>query len=201
MFGEKKGISAMASARVQRWALTLSAYNYRVQFVPGNEHANANTFSRLPLPVQPKEVSMPEELVLLMESLEMSPVTVTQIRRWTDCDPVLAKVCKFVQQGWPRLVSQDLQPFHSRQLELSIQDQCLLWGSCIIVPYPGREKIISLLHEGHSGICKMKSLAHNYVWWPRIDADLEVSVTNVNSVDQLCRCTHGNAFIWIMQDH
>ena len=52
LFGEKKGIPAMASVRVQHWALTLSAYDYRV---PGKEHANADMFSHL-LPVQPKEV-------------------------------------------------------------------------------------------------------------------------------------------------
>ena len=51
LLGEKKGIPSMASARVQRWALTLSAYNYKVQYVPGREHANADVFSRLPLPV------------------------------------------------------------------------------------------------------------------------------------------------------
>ena len=45
-------------------------------------------FSRLPLPVQPKEVPMPEELVLLLESLEISTMTVTQIKRWTDHDPI-----------------------------------------------------------------------------------------------------------------
>ena len=31
LLGEKKGIPSMASARVQHWALTLSAYDYRVQ--------------------------------------------------------------------------------------------------------------------------------------------------------------------------
>ena len=55
LLGEKKGIPAMASARVQRWALMLSAYNYQVQYVPGKENMNADVFSRLPLPVQPKE--------------------------------------------------------------------------------------------------------------------------------------------------
>ena len=91
----------MTSVRVQCWVLTLSAYDYKVQYVPGKENANADVFSRLPLPVQPKEIPMPEELVLLLESLEISTVTVTQIKCWTDHDPVLAKVQKFVQQGWP----------------------------------------------------------------------------------------------------
>ena len=52
---------------IQRWALMLSAYNYQVlQYVPGKENMNADVFSRLPLPVQPKEVSTPEELVFLI---------------------------------------------------------------------------------------------------------------------------------------
>ena len=82
----------MASARVQCWALTISAYNYKVQYVPGREHANPDMFSRLPLPEQPKEVPLPEELVFLMESLEISPITVKQIKVLTDQDPVLATV-------------------------------------------------------------------------------------------------------------
>ena len=166
LLGERKGIPAMASARVQRWALTLSAYNYTVQYVPGKDNANADVFSRLPLSVQPKEVPMPQELVYLLEGLEISPVTVNQIRTWTDRDPVLAKVRRFVQQGWPRTVDLELQPYHSRQLELSIQDNCLLWGSRIIVPKQGREKLLALLHEGHPGICKCYSASKFNGYWP-----------------------------------
>ena len=50
----------------------------------------------------------------------------------------------------------------------------------VIIPCPGREKILSLLHEGHQGICKMKALARNFVWWPRIDVDLEARVKQCN---------------------
>ncbi len=210
LLGEKKGIPAMASARVQRWALMLSAYNFQVQYVPGKENMNADVFSRLPLPVQPKEVPTPEELVFLIEGLEISPVTLPQIKNWTDHDSVLATVRKFVQQGWPRSVDPEFHPYHTRQLELSIQDQCLLWGSRIIIPKPGREQILDLLHEGHPGMSKMKALARSYVWWSKIDADIEAKVTNVNLAVhflQWYRCTHGtgqnvhgNAFTWIMQD-
>ena len=176
----------MASARVQRWALMLSAYNYQVQYVPGKENMNADVFSRLPLPVQPKEVPTPEELVFLIEGLEISPVTLPQIKNWTDHDPVLATVRKFVQQGWPRSVDPEFHPYHTRQLELSIQDQCLLWGSRIIIPKPGREQILDLLHEGHPGMSKMKALARSYVWWPKIDADIEAKVKQCNQ----CQLSH-----------
>ena len=38
----------MAAARIQRWALTLAAYNYSIEYKPGPEHANADALSRLP---------------------------------------------------------------------------------------------------------------------------------------------------------
>ena len=180
LLGEKKGIPAMASARVQRWALTLSAYNYSVQYVPGKDHSNADAFSRLPLPVIPKEVPVPEELVYMLESLELSPLTVTQIRKWTERDPLLSRVQRFVTQGWPKEVDPTMKMYQSRKLELSVQDGCLLWGSRVIIPKPGRAQILALLHDGHPGISKMKGLARSYVWWPNIDADLETQVKQCN---------------------
>ena len=152
----------MASARVQHWALNLSAYEYKIQYVSGKDNANTAVLSCLPSPLQPKEVPIPEELVTLLESSEISTVTVPQIKHWTDHDPVLAKVRNFVYNDWPRSINSEFQPFYSRRLELSIQDNCLLWGSHVIIPQPGKEKILSLLHEGHPGICKMKSLACNF---------------------------------------
>ena len=40
----------------------------------------------------------------------------------------------------------------------------------------GREAVISLLHEGHPGITRMKRLARGYVWWPAMDKMLEFAV-------------------------
>ena len=105
----------MASGRIQRWALTLGVYNYTVQYVPGKDNANSDGFSRLPLSVQPKDVPMPQELVYLLEGLEISPVTVVS---WTDQDPMLSKIHRFVQHGWPQAVDSVLKPYQSRQLEI-----------------------------------------------------------------------------------
>ena len=45
LLGETRGIPAMASARIQRWALMLSAYNYELCYKPGVDHANADGLS------------------------------------------------------------------------------------------------------------------------------------------------------------
>ena len=82
----------------------------------------------------------------------------------------------------------EFRPYHSRKLELSIQDGCLLWGSRIIVPKQGREQLLSLMHDGHPGISKMKGLARSYVWWPYIYADIEAQVKQCNQ----CQSSHSS---------
>ena len=69
-----------------------------------------------------------------------------------------------------------MQPYQCRKCDLSIEDGCILWGNRIIVPPPGRAKVIDTLHEGHPGMAQMKSLARCYVWWPSMEQELEQKV-------------------------
>ena len=46
----RKGISSLAAARLQRWALILASYQYEIEFKPTDKHNNADGASRLPLP-------------------------------------------------------------------------------------------------------------------------------------------------------
>ena len=178
LLSESKGVPAMAASRLQRWALTLSAYEYTIVYRPGRDQAHADALSRLPLPEWPTIVPVPGDLLLLSEHLNnVSPVTPRQIRTWTDKDPVLSRVRRFVLHGWPdREASEDMQPYWRRKDELSVMDGCVVWGSRVVIPPPGRKWVIDELHETHPGIVKMKSLARSYVWWPNLCADIEAKV-------------------------
>ena len=93
LFKEDKPVPTMASARIQRWALTLSAYDYRIVFRAGKENSNADGLSRLPLRESPSSVPVPGDTVLMMEALSDmgSAVSATTIKSWTDRDPVLSQ--------------------------------------------------------------------------------------------------------------
>ena len=45
IFGPRKGVPAVAAARLQRWSLLLSAYNYDIEFRPTAAHGNADALS------------------------------------------------------------------------------------------------------------------------------------------------------------
>ena len=45
IFGPKNGIPTLAAARMQRWALILSGYQYQIQYRPSPEHGNCDSLS------------------------------------------------------------------------------------------------------------------------------------------------------------
>ena len=173
---EDRAIPLHASSRIKRWALFLSNYEYSLVFRNTTAHANADALSRLPLPEEPATSHPEPELVLLAEHLADSPVTAQDIRRWTQRDRKLSRVFQFVQQGWPSEGDTELEPYSSRRLELSTYEGCILWGSRVVIPPPGRQAVLQELHEGHPGMTRMKALSRMYVWWPGIGQDIEKSV-------------------------
>ena len=74
ILGPKKGVPAVAAARLQRWAVQLGAYNYDIEFRPTGNHGNADALSRLPLPEgaykRPSETS-----IYNIRQIEMLPLT------------------------------------------------------------------------------------------------------------------------------
>ena len=167
----------MASPRIQRWALLLAAYDYKLVYKKGKNHANADGLSRLPLPDTIARVPTPGETMLLMDQLEAWPVCVDHMEDWTASDPMLQQVLRRVHHGWgDKCPDKRLEPYYVWKDELSTHNGCIVWGNRVIIPARGQQQLLEDLHNTHPGIVRMKNLARCYLWSPGLDDCIEAKV-------------------------
>ena len=108
--------------------------------------------------------------------LHSLPIRASDIQAATSKDPVLSQVYSYTVRGWPdtaHSIPEKVKPFFSKRLQLSITNGCLLWGLRVVIPPQYQEAVLQLLHEGHPGMSRMKSLAKLHFWWPSIDNNIE----------------------------
>ena len=169
----KNTIPPLAAARMQRWALLLSAYVYNIQFQLTGSHGNADGLSCLPLATETPVVNSTDPTAFNVMQLNSLPIQVSEIRAATQTDEVLSKVLRCLQQGWPEDTQGPLTPFWRRKEELPIECDCILWGVRVVVPAKLHKKVLEELHRGHPGVIRMKALARSHVWWPELDKEIE----------------------------
>ena len=171
ILGPKKGVPSLAAARMQRWALLLSAYTYSISYKPTDLHSNADGLSRLPLPTTTEKDSV--DSIFNMGQIQSLPVTASDIQKATRSDRTLSKVFQHVRGGWPKEVQKELEPYKSRQDEIVLEGGCLMWGIRVIIPEHLQQKVLQSLHANHPGISRMKAVARSYFWWSGLDEAIE----------------------------
>lgn len=184
LFHRAKPVPATAAARIQRWALLLSAYSYDIEYKPGLKNVPADALSRLARPRVTSEedkegINNAQEYVLLTEHLDNGLVSAKQLAEMTACDTELKQVQRWVQNGWPHTLRRDqgaLQPYFVRKNELAVSHGLVYWGHRVVVPQAARKRMLPILHETHQGASAMKSLARTMFWYPGLDKDIEIVV-------------------------
>ncbi|XP_015280350.1 PREDICTED: uncharacterized protein K02A2.6-like, partial [Gekko japonicus] len=163
IFAPDRQLPNIMSARMLRWALFLSAYDYDLEHRPGKAIGHADALSRCPLPGLDSDPA-PASEVLAIDELSQAPITSKDIAAASAKGIVISRVLNWVWRGWPvGSVEPEFACYKMRQNELSVSKGCLLWGSRVVVPHKLREKVLKSLHEGHPGMVHMKALARGAV--------------------------------------
>lgn len=170
----------MATAQLRRWAILLSAYNYDIEFLSSTALGNTDAFSRFPLPGE-SQLCPSKTRMYHLRQIESLPVTSLVIRRATQRDPILNKVKRYTQNGWPEHIPQVLRTYHPKVTELTVEEVCLLWGGRVIIPASLKEDVVAELHKEHMGVSKMKALARSHAWWAGLYKDLEALAKSCSS--------------------
>ena len=125
ILGPKRGIPLLATCQLQRWALQLSAHQYKIQFRPTKAHANADALSHLPLQSTDTK-RQPETDIFTVRQIEALPITSAQLKRVMGHDPILSKVLWYTKQCWPDKAEKTPKPYWNRQTELTLEGDCVM---------------------------------------------------------------------------
>ncbi|XP_049886596.1 uncharacterized protein K02A2.6-like isoform X1 [Pectinophora gossypiella] len=176
IFGPNTGIPTTAASRLQRWAIKLSAYDFKIEYVNTDKNT-ADALSRLIKSHKEETVSAEEELpeqTYLHFASDALLLDYKMLRRETATDPILSRISSFITDGWPAKVDiKELKPYWNRKKELYTELGCVMLGNRVVIPAACRAWVIKELHEVHMGIVKTKALARSYAWWPGIDEQIE----------------------------
>lgn len=179
IFGPHKGVPEVSANRLQRYAIFLTAYNYTIEYIDSKRNS-ADYLSRTGgeggLAETHEELAECEDRATYVNFVVDGdlPVTLSDIRRETACDPHLAIVVRYVMNGWPRKITDvNLKSFFNCRSQLSYENGILMRGHKVVIPLKLQNIICKELHSSHFGVVKMKAEARKRLWFPGVDAALE----------------------------
>ena len=116
IFRPDRSVSVTTAARLQRYAVFLSGYDYAIKYRGTEQHANADALSRLPLKGKDREETH-EDLgdYAFISHLEHLTVTAMTLAQETRRDPTLSLVLRYTREGWPTDMPKYMEPYLSHR--------------------------------------------------------------------------------------
>ena len=89
-------------------------------------------------------------------------------------DLVLKKIIKAIEEYRKQDILQLGNYYKSYLNNLHVSGGCLYLDNRLVIPACLRSTMLNRLHEAHPGQFAMKSLATQYIWWPKIYREIQV---------------------------
>ena len=171
----KKDLGDIENRRLQRLRESVLDYSFKVEWVEGKSHLIADALSRNP-------VNGPNtELASINSVLHSLDPSLDGLRSGAKECPSYQRLVECVKSLSPS-AAKSLPPSDAASAYKSVWDDLsmhsdgqlvLFQTDRIVVPASNRASILKLLHRGHSGIVKTKTLARQLYYWPGMTNDIK----------------------------
>lgn len=104
-----------------------------------------------------------------LNSPNMYPNTLEEIKAETEADPTLSVLCAFVAHGWPSVKSQmptTLRHYYPLRDELAGYHGVLYKSHKVLIPLKLQSTMLQKLYQGHQGGESMIRWARKVMYWP-----------------------------------
>ena len=165
-----------APKRLQRMLLRLQKYNLQVVYKKGTQMFLADTLSRAFLPeINACNFNKELEEVDHQAFLPASASHWQQLQHVSADDPVLQQLRTTIREGWPESRSdlpEPLYPYFDIRDPLTVQNDLVFKGQCLVVPASLRKELMAVVHSSHIGIEGCIRRARDTLYWPRMATEL-----------------------------
>ena len=167
ILGAQFGIPTLAAARLQRWALILAAYQYKLLYRKSSDHANADALSRLP---SGNSQEGEEPLVCQVRFTNSLPLSAKDLQQETGRDTFIRSF--FICFEWlaRSLWHCRVKAIFQSQVRVLCRTRVCIVGIRVVSPPKNRNGMLEELHETHQGICRTNAYARSYILWPNLDS-------------------------------
>ena len=173
IFNPSNQIPKLVSARPGRWAITLMAYDYDVQYTPGQDIDHADAMSRLRFKDDEDDL-----VAVAMATFEKPVINAEKLRKEIQSNEFTKRMMYRIRTGnWKNCTKME-KSFMNVSNALTVQNDLIYNGSRVFIQITCRKQMIEKFHYVHQGINALKILVKNNAWWPFMDNDIEQFVKN-----------------------
>ena len=167
--------------RVLRFRLRLAWYSYTIQHVPGKLLYAADALLRAPAPGKGSQQLEPEVEAFVEAIVTNMPATKPRLDAYRQSqaqDGICSQVLDYCKSGLPDKgdIGMELLPYWKVRASLSVNDNLLLHGQCIVVPTSLQAEMLVRVHDGHQGIEQCRARINASVWWPGVINDMKLMI-------------------------
>lgn len=168
ILGPKRGFPELVTARLHRYAMVLSQYDFHAEFRRGTQNGNADALSRAPLAVTE------EGDICLYLPEKVGPVAWDDIKESSARDDTLVALRAALTKAFPaRRPGNFPAEYWGVRQGLGFEDGVLLLRERVVLPAELRVRYLSDLHATHQGAGRLKMRARGAVWWPGLGSDID----------------------------
>ncbi|UYV73690.1 K02A2.6-like [Cordylochernes scorpioides] len=177
-FGELA--DSLLKPRLERLVLKLMRYDFNLEYVPGKVIHTADTLSRDSISEETIDTSdLDLQNTIMTLNLKVTTKRYQEILRDMESDEEMIKLRDHILNGWPihkKSVDYAVKPYWHCKEELYIWKDLICRGQRLVIPKVQRESILQTLHMSHQGISACKNRAHEAIYWPGLDREIEEMV-------------------------
>lgn len=169
IFGPNEGLPTRVSARLQRWAISLMAFDFTIEY-QRSQLMKSDALSRL------LKSDTVQTYTIGSIQLPSTIISTQEIRSQSRNCPEIESLKEAIRTG--NFNHPKVRPYKAVADELTIESDVVIRDLRVVPPRSLRISAIQAAHGTHLGIDRTKSLLRTQFWWPGLDRDVKHHIGN-----------------------